>query len=413
MQPIESFTPPQLAEQAEAWREGIVGFAQALVRTPSLCGQEGDLAALLAAKLQELGYDEVYTDAIGNVIGRIKGEGTGPSVLFTTHLDHADPTTAGDWEVPPYEGRIENGQLLGAGACDHKAAIAAMAYGGAILKRLNTPLRGDYVFAAVVQSNAKASVGMRYLVDKTMHDRQLHCDLVVVGAPTNLNVNLGHRGRIELEIVTIGRTSHGGAPWLGLNAIYQMVPVLQEVQALATTLPSHPFLEKSTVAVTGIDSTPHAAYTVPDRCVISLDRRFLPSESVDDAVWQVQSIVNRLTAQDAEFKGEVRVRQTQQASYTGTPQTAPRLMHPLTTDSQHHLVKESVGALEALGQAPRFGKWTFTTDGGYMSTIKNIVTVGYAPGDENFAQTAYERVGVDALIQAAAGYAAISQRISG
>ena len=70
-------------------------------------------------------------------------------------------------------------------------------------------------------------------------------------------------------------------------------------------------------------------------------------------------------------------------------------------------------ALEALGQSPRFGKWTFTTDGGYMSTIKNIVTVGYAPGDENFAQTAYERVGVDALIQAAAGYAAISQRISG
>lgn len=413
MQPIESLTPPQLAEQAEAWREGIVGFAQALVRTPSLCGQEGDLAALLVAKLQELGYDEVYTDEIGNVIGRVRGQGTGPSVLFTTHLDHTDPAAAGEWDVPPYEGRIENGQLLGAGVTDHKAAIAAMAYGGAILKRLNAPLRGDYVFAAVVQSNAKASVGMRHLVDKTMHDRQLHCDMVVVGAPTNLNLFLGHRGRIELELITIGRTSHGGAPWLGLNAVYQMVPVLQAVQALATTLPSHPFLEKSTIAVTGIDSTPHTAYTVPDRCTVSLDRRFLPSESVDDAVWQVQSIVNRLTAEDPEFKGEVRVRQTSQPSYTGAAQTAPRLMHPLTTDAQHHLVTETVAALEGLGHVPRFGKWTFTTDGGYMSSIKNIVTLGYAPGDENFAQTPYERVGVDALIEAAAGYAAISQRISG
>jgi acetylornithine deacetylase/succinyl-diaminopimelate desuccinylase-like protein len=189
--------------------------------------------------------------------------------------------------------------------------------------------------------------------------------------------------------------------------------VLQEIQALSTTLPSHPFLEKSTVAVTQIGSAPETAFTVPDRCVVCLDRRFLPSESVDETVWQVQSIVNRLTTQDPEFKAEVRVRQSSLPSYTGLAQTAPKLMHPLTTENNHHLVKETVGALEAIAQAPRFGRWSFTTDGGYASTIKNITTLGYAPGDENFAQTPFERVSLDALIQAAAGYAAISQRISG
>lgn len=413
MQPIEQVTPQQLAAQAEAWREAIVGFTQALVRTPSLCGQEGAVADLLEAKLRELGYDEVFRDELGNLIARVRGTGTGPSVLFTTHLDTVDPAALGEWSVPPMEGRVEDGHLLGAGAADHKGAIAAMAYAGGILKRLNVPLKGDFVFAAVVQSTAKASVGMRYLIDKTMAERQLHCDLVVVGAPTGLNVHLGHRGRIELEVLTIGRTSQGGAPWLGLNAVYQMVPVLQELQALATTLPSHPFLEKSTVAVTQIASAPETAFTVPDRCVVCLDRRFLPSESVDDTVWQVQSIVNRLTAQDPAFKGEVRVRQASLPSYTGTSQTAPKLMHPMSTESGHHLVKESVGALEALGQSPRFGRWSFTTDGGYASTIKNITTLGYAPGDENFAQTPFERVSLDALVQAAAGYAAISQRISG
>jgi acetylornithine deacetylase/succinyl-diaminopimelate desuccinylase-like protein len=178
-------------------------------------------------------------------------------------------------------------------------------------------------------------------------------------------------------------------------------------------LPSHPFLEKSTIAVTQIASAPEGATTVPDRCVVGLDRRFLPAESVDDAVWQIQSIVNRLAAADPAFKGEVRVRQTQQASYTGLAQTAPRLMHPLSTENSHHLVKETVAALESLGQTPRIGRWTATTDGGYPSTIKNIVTIGYAPGDENFAATPFERVGIDALVAATAGYAAISQRISG
>jgi putative selenium metabolism hydrolase len=413
MQPIEQVTPQQLAAQAEASREAIVGFAQALVRTPSLCGQEGALAELLVAKLKELGYDEAYQDELGNVVGRIRGQGTGPSVLFTTHLDTLDPEAVGAWEVPPYEARVADGHLMGAGASDHKGAIAAMVYGGALLKQLNAPLKGDYVFAGVVQANAKAMVGTRFFMDKTMFDQKIHCDLVVVGAPTNLNVHLGHRGRLELDIMTIGRTSHGGAPWLGLNAVYQMVPVLQEIQALSTSLPSHPFLEKSTLAVTRIESAPETTFTVPDRCVATLDRRFLPNESVDDAVWQVQSIVNRLTAQDPEFKAEVRVRQAAVTSYTGTSQTAPRLMHPLTTDSAHHLVKEATEALETVGQSPRFGKWAFTTDGGYASTIKNFTTIGYAPGDENFAQTPFERVAIDALIQATVGYAAISQRISG
>lgn len=410
---IEQVTPAALAEQAAALRDPIVAFAQALVATPSLCGKEGALAQRLLAELRDLGYDEVFADELGNVVGRLRGAGTGPSVLFTVHLDHEEPGERDAWRFDPYSGQLTDGELHGRGASNHKGALAAMAYGGAILKKLGVQLRGDFIFAGVVQAHARGNVGIRYLVDKTLPERGMQYDLVVLGNPTDLNVHLGHRGRLELELTTVGRVAHAGAPWLGVNAIYQMMPALEAVQALSTSLPSHPFLEKSTLGVTAIESAPHGTSLIPDRCTITLDRRFLPSESPDAVVWQVQSIVSRLAGEDAGFKGEVRVRSVKAASYTGVTQDAARLMHPFVTESDHALVQAAVGALEGLGQAPRFGRWSFATDGGYTAALKKITTIGYAPGDEKFAQTPFDKVKVDNVVAAAAGYAAISHRISG
>lgn len=413
MQPIEQVSPQQLTEKAEAWRQDITGFVQALVRTPSPTGQEGALCELVASKMRELGYDEVFTDELGNVVGRLRGNETGPSVLFTTHLDDVPPGERAHWQHDPFGGELADDFVHGRGASDHKGALASMIYGGAILKHLGVPLKGDMIVAARVLEHAHASVGMRYLVDKTLPEHKIHADLVVIGNPTNLDVYLGHRGRVEVEVLTIGRTAHAGSPWLGLNAVYRMVPVIQAVQELNTTLPSHPFLEKSSLALTNITASPSSPTTVPDQCAITLDRRFLPSEDVDDVVWQVQSIINRLAGQDPELKAEVHIAQAQVTSHTGLAQSAAKLVHPFVTESGHALVADAVRSLEALGQSPRFGKWSFTTEGGYTGAIKKITTIGYAPGDEKFAHTPFDRVSVAQIVTAAAGYAAIARGIAG
>lgn len=413
MPPTEQLDPARFTAQAEAWRDRIVGFARALVATPSLSGDEGALASKLLNELRDLGYDEVFTDEIGNVVGRMRGKGTGPTVLFTVHLDHEEPGEREAWAYDPFGAQEIEGCLHGRGASDHKAAIAAMAYGGAIARALGLETGGDYIFAGVVQAHERGNVGIRYLVDKTFPDRGIQYDLVVLGDPTDLNVHLGHRGRLELELTTVGRVCHAGAPWLGANAIQRMVPALEAANALSTSLPSHPFLERSTLAVTAISSAPDRSDTIPDRCTITVDRRFLPSETPDSVVWQIQSIVSRLADADPDFKGEVRVRQIRTSSYTGLAQEVARLMHPFVTESDHALVRESVAALESLGQTPRFGRWSFATDGGYTAALKKITTIGYAPGDEKFAQTPFDQVKVDNIVAAAAGYAAISHRISG
>ncbi|HEY9722380.1 MAG TPA: M20/M25/M40 family metallo-hydrolase [Oscillatoriaceae cyanobacterium] len=413
MQPLEQINPQQLVEQAERWRSEIVAFTQELIRTPSLTGQEGALAELLASKMRELGYDQVVIDELGNCVGRIRGAQTGPSVLFSVHLDSAEAGDRSQWQFDPYGAELQDGFLHGRGASDHKAALAAMVYAGALLKRLGVPLAGDFVLGATVLHHQRASLGMRFLADRTLPGLGVHCDLAVLGNPTNTEVYLGHRGRVELNVSTVGRTCYAGAPWLGSNAIYKMMPVLQGIQELSTALPSHPYLERSTLAVTAMHTLPDSTELIPDRCTLTLDRRFLPSESVDEATWQVQSILNRLSAQDPEFKGEVHVRQSAVTAYTGLSQSAPQLLHPFITDSSHALVQQALGALQAVGQEPRLGRWLFATDGGYLSTVKNLTTLGYAPGDERFAQTPFDRVAVEKLIQSVSGYAAIAQNVAG
>src|SRR4051794_15657923 len=82
--------------EAQDLREPMTEFAQRLIQTPSLPGQEGDVAALVNAEMQALGYDEVRVDEAGNVIGRVRATSTPTderprrSIMFNTHMDQVD-----------------------------------------------------------------------------------------------------------------------------------------------------------------------------------------------------------------------------------------------------------------------------------------------------------------------------------
>jgi len=119
-------------------REGLIGFTQDLIQTPSLSMQEEDAANLVARKMKEIGFDEVAIDPIYNVVGHIYGNDPEPELIFNGHIDHVPPG-----EMPePYSGKIANGSkygvkgqvIEGRGACDMKGAVASMIYAGKALK---------------------------------------------------------------------------------------------------------------------------------------------------------------------------------------------------------------------------------------------------------------------------------------
>ena len=108
--------------------EAMATFLEELVRIPSLSTHEDAMATRLANEMQRVGFADVWTDRIGNVIGRV-GSGQGPKLVLNGHMDIVDVGEVGRWTHPPYDGVIKDGVLFGRGACDMKGGLAAMVYG--------------------------------------------------------------------------------------------------------------------------------------------------------------------------------------------------------------------------------------------------------------------------------------------
>ena len=398
---------------AEEVRDDVVALARKLVRTPSLSGAEGTLAQVLVDTMKELGYDRVFTDKIGNVIGIIEGEQDGPSIMYNSHMDHVDPGEESLWEFPPYGGTVADGFIHGRAASDVKCGIASQIYAGYLLKKSSIPFRGKYIFTGVVQEEPAEMFGMRHLCDTTFPENDLAFDLMVSSEATDLDLYLGHRGRVEIEVTSYGRTSHGSAPWLGVNAVYKMMPVLERVQEMSASLPEDEFLGQASCTLTRISCSPGELSITPDKCTVSLDRRMVRGETPEQAVAEISAILEELSAADPEFKAEAKIRTVTETSYTGVSAECPKYMHAWVTEQDHVFVKDCISALNKIGQSPSFGRWDFGTDASYITGVLGIPSIGYSPMEEQYAHRPIDRCNIDKIIKATAGNAAIALEILG
>ncbi|HWR29702.1 MAG TPA: YgeY family selenium metabolism-linked hydrolase [Negativicutes bacterium] len=403
----------KLLDTAATLNKDMLTFTQTLIQTPSLSGEEKAVAELCKAKMIQLDYDEVFIDGIGNVVGIIRGSGEGCNLMYNSHLDHVDPGNAALWDYPPYGGVMDGGYIHGRAASDVKGGLAAQIYAGALLRQAGIQLRGDYIVTGVVQEEPAEMFGIQFLCDQTFPARDIHFDLMISSEATGLNLFLGHRGRVELEVVTEGRTSHGSAPWRGINAVTKMMSVLEQVNLLAEALPTHPVLGQSTLALTNITCSPGRLSIIPDVCTISLDRRLLPEESCEAALSEIETILSSLSQKDPEFKAHAQIRTIHETSWTGLSADCAKKMSAWFIRPDHPLIIETVKALNSIGQTPDFGKWDFATDASYVTGVLGIPTVGYSPMEEQYAHTPQDRVSTELMFKALCGNAAIAQRIAG
>jgi putative selenium metabolism hydrolase len=386
------------ARQAEA----MAAFLQDLVRIPSLSTHEEAVAMRLAEEMRRVGFAEVRTDRIGNVIGRI-GNGQGPRLLFDGHMDVVDVGELARWPHPPYSGVIQKGILYGRGACDMKGGLAAMVYGAKALLDARVDLAGDLYVVGVVQEEPCEGMAIRTLIE----EEGIRPDYVVLGEPSNLQVAIGHRGRLEMRVTVRGRAAHASAPSLGSNAIHNASRLIFGLELLATRLATDTVLGQGTLAVTEIESQAASRNALPDCCTFYVDRRLTLAETELKAVAEVQNIINTEMA-DA----RVEVTHYQAVSYTGYECQARNAFPAWLMPEEHPLVQATVRSVrETLGYRPRLGRWPFSTDGTYTAGIANIPTVGFGPGEERYAHTLDEQIRLNDVVDAARVYARLAAEL--
>lgn len=380
-----------------------IDFLRDLVRIRSYSGDEGEIAARVADEMRKLGFHQVYRDRAGNIVGRV-GKGT-QRLLFDGHMDTVGIGNPATWQDDPFSGQVQDGMLYGRGSVDMKGGLAAMIYGVRALLDADALPKGEVVVAAVVHEEPAEGVAIRSLID----DEGLWPSFVVLGEPTNLEIALGHRGRVELLVSTEGRACHGSAPELGENALYAASKVIFGIELLAGQLGEDPKLGKGSIAVTGIDCPSSSRNMVPDHCELIIDRRLTLGETRERAVSEIHQILQR-----EGVRGDVRVATRETRTYTGHIDRGLEYYPPWLMPEDSPLVKAAARGVErALERKPKLRVWGFSTDGAYTRGEAGIPTVGFGPGDDRLAHTANEQVRVADVLLAVEGYAQIALEVLG
>ena len=386
-----------VARLAGRYTDDVVRFLRDMIAIPSESAGERAVAERVAAEMARLGFDEIKVDGLGNVLGRV---GSGRTVIA---LDgHVDTVGVGDpstWTRDPYQGEVRDGIVFGRGAGDQEAGVAAAVYGARIARELD--LLGDcrlWVTATVMEEDCDG-LCWQYI----LRERVLAPDVVVITEPTKLGVYRGHRGRMEIEVRTQGRSCHGSAPERGVNAVYGMAPIIAEIERLNERLAStaDPFLGKGTVTISEIRSTSPSLCAVADSATIHLDRRLTAGETLESAVAQIEALecVRRVGA-------SVTVLDYARPSYTGLVYPTRKYYPTWLLDESHPAVTAALQAGEgALGRRPAVGKWGFSTNGTATCGLFGVPTVGFGPGDEAFAHSPDDQCPIDHLVAAARFYA--------
>ena len=366
----------------------LIDFTKRLISTPSLSLEEEAVSLVVEKEMLDLGYDRVFRDHLHNVVGIIKGKGAGTSLMFNGHIDHAG---VGDM-AEPFSAKEMDGAdwghdgpvIYGRAASDMKSGVAAMVHAGGVIKRMGVELAGDVVVTCVVREEMAHGEGIKALLKAG-----ITADFSVSGEATGLQVYLGHRGKSEWKVTTLGRTSHAGYPAAGINAILLMNRFLSALET-DYPLPKHEFLGDATWTVVDINASPGALTPiVPDRCEAIIDRRFFPEETPEQVGAGLQAIIDKLSAEDPEFKAELKLHKWFPAMFT-VPESP--------------VVQAALKArAKVLGDQGSLGAWYFGVDGTFLNQA-GIPCVGFGPADEHLAHTPRDMVPVDQLAPACQVY---------
>ena len=236
------------------------------------------------AELRTLGVSirrETVAPGRDNLIATFEPHPDKPGGTSSILLEaHTDTVPVDGMTIDPFGGIIDGGKLWGRGACDVKGGGVAM-YGAFRRLVLEMPANAPRVILAFSVDEEHTFLGVQELMRT-----RLKADFAIVAEPTNLNIVRSHKGVVRWQIETTGRACHSSKPQDGVNAVYRMGAILSAIESYAKELQARTpdaNLGPRTLVV-GTIRGGVSPNTVPDRCVIDIDRRLLPGESATEAI---------------------------------------------------------------------------------------------------------------------------------
>ncbi|QKV92726.1 succinyl-diaminopimelate desuccinylase [Streptomyces sp. NA02950] len=328
-----------------------------LVDFPSVSGDEKALADAVEQALRA--FPHLTVDRDGDAVVARTNLGRAERVVLAGHLDTVPIAD----NVPS---RLdEQGVLWGCGTSDMKSGVAVQLRIAATVPAPNRDL--TFVFYDHEEVAAELN-GLGRLVRN--HPEWLAGDFAVLLEGTEGQVEAGCQGTLRVRVTTQGRRAHSARGWLGENAIHGAAPILDRLASYAPRqVDIDGLVYREGLNAVGIEGG-HATNVIPDFCAVTVNYRFAPDRSEEEALGHVREVFDGFAIELTD----------------SSPGALPGLSHP-----------SAAAFVDTLGVevAPKYG-WT---DVARFSAL-GVPAVNYGPGDPKLAHTREEHVSTEAILLA-------------
>ena len=331
--------------------------------TPSL--REKSLADFLESVCDDLGFSDIHTDDVGNIIAK-KGSGS-PKILLCGHMD----TVPGRIRV-----RKEGDYLFGRGSSDAKGPLLAMLFAAASAQEKT----GTVIFVGAVDEEGNAA-GI-----KSLSNDKPDVDYAIFGEPSGTKqITIGYKGRIAINLkINVEDSAHASAPWLAKNAIHESSLFVNEIKNVLESGQENKTKGMMLTATLTEIKGGLSHNVTPKECDSTIDIRI----PVDMNCKLVEEKISK-TVQEIARKQQV------EAFYSIIDETEP-------FEAAHNspLVRAlTLGILDIEKTRPTLIRKTGTGDMNVIGNKLSIPVVTYGPGDPHAAHTIDEKISIDEYLR--------------
>lgn len=379
---------------SESMRTRITEILSRLVAIPTAYppGDSVEICAYARDFLENLGYRTTIhaeKEGLDNLVASL-GHGS-PHLVFNAHVDTVGSGNRSDWRTDPFTLTRDGERLYGLGAANCKGSMAIQLWLAEEIVRRGGPTQGTITFTFVTDEESLGPSGMSYL----RREGVVRPDMLFLGAPTANTLITAERGVMWVSVETFGRSAHAGSPDTGDNAILRMLRLTDKlVRDLIPAVEARTEEGlRSTINIGkfhGGDNT----NVVPSYCRLEIDRRLLPSETLEGALAEIVTTLHGASEPEGSWKAEL---------MTGTP--------GFSSSRDGPLVQHTAEAVKAVtGKPAVFTNAVGASDGRYFAQ-DSIEILNFGPGEGSLGHAANEFINLDELEEGALILAAVVERI--
>ncbi|HVE44430.1 MAG TPA: succinyl-diaminopimelate desuccinylase [Gammaproteobacteria bacterium] len=271
----------------------VIDLAKELMSRDSVTPRDAGCQEHIATLLSAAGFhcEHLRFENVDNLWARYGNQG--PLLVFAGHTDVVPPGPVNSWQSPPFAPDIRDHFLYGRGACDMKAAIAAMVIAALSFVKQYPQFPGSIAFLLTSDEEGPSLYGTKKVVE-LLEKRGEKIQYCVIGEPSTDKVlgdqvRVGRRGSLTGSLTVYGKQGHVAHPHLAVNPIHQAMLALHELSQVEWDKGNAHF-PPTTFQLTNIQSGTGAANVIPGQLEALFNLRFGTASQVSEIQRRCQAI---------------------------------------------------------------------------------------------------------------------------